>query len=75
MRRRVSYHDVAWDRRLLQGTLRLSFDDRSEARLHGLSMSELSLLCNMLRAEKPLYYDEDTETLTTDPELAVGGDA
>lgn len=73
MRRRVSYHDVAWDRRLLKGSLRLSFDDRTQAELGGLSMSELSLLCNMLRSEKPLYYDEASETLTTDPELGVAG--
>lgn len=74
MRRRVSYHDAAWDRRLLKGALRLAFDDRSHAELRELSMSELSLLCNLLRSEKPLYYDDETETLTTDPELAVAAE-
>ena len=29
-------------------------------------MGELGMLCSMLRAEKPVYYDEKTETLTTD---------
>ncbi|MEM7411084.1 MAG: hypothetical protein AAF430_12680 [Myxococcota bacterium] len=66
MQRRVSYHDVAWNRRTQQGALRLTFDDRTHADLRGLSQEELSLLCNMLRAEKPLYYDETSETLTTD---------
>lgn len=66
MQRRVSYHDVAWDRRSQTGALRLTFDDRSDADLRDLSIDELSLLCNMLRAEKPLYYDDETRTLSTD---------
>ena len=66
--KRVSYHDAAWDRRTLQGDLRLTFDDRTQAALSGLSMSELALLCNLLRAEKPLFWDAAREILTTDPE-------
>ena len=64
--KRISYFDVAWDRRNLRGALRLTFDDRTQADLRDLSMGELGMLCSMLRAEKPVYYDEKTESLTTD---------
>jgi len=64
--KRISYFDVAWDRRTLKGALRLSFDDRTQADLRELSMNELDMLCSMLRAEKPVYYDEAQERLTTD---------
>ena len=71
MQRRVSYHDVAWNRRSQKGALRLTFDDRTQADLRDLSMDELALLCNMLRAEKPLYYDDESETLATDAEYSA----
>ena len=71
MQRRVSYHDVAWNRRTQKGALRLTFDDRSHADLRDLPLDELALLCNMLRAEKPLHYDETSETLTTDADYAA----
>lgn len=65
MQRRVSYFDVDWSRKQGSGTVRLAFDDRSFAELRGLSAQEMSLVCNLLRAEKPLYYDDETERLTT----------
>lgn len=71
--KRISYFDVAWDRRNLHGCLRLSFDDRTQADLRGISMAELDLLCSLLRAEKPVYYAEDSETFATD--AAYPGDA
>ncbi len=64
--KRISYFDVAWDRSSLHGALRLSFDDRSQADLRELSMNELDMLCSLLRAEKPVYYDEAAERFTTD---------
>ena len=66
MWKRVSYHDVAWNRQTRVGAIRLTFDDRSAADLRDLSIEELALICNMLRAEKPLYYDEERQRLTTD---------
>jgi hypothetical protein len=64
--KRISYFDVAWDRRSLRGALRLTFDDRSRADLRDMSMNELDLLIAMLRVEKPLFYDEASERFTTD---------
>jgi hypothetical protein len=64
--KRISYFDVAWDRRSARGALRLSFDDRSRADLRDLSMGELDLLVAMLRVEKPLYYDEAAQRFSTD---------
>jgi hypothetical protein len=65
MQRRVSYFDVDWSRKERSGSVRLAFDDRTFAELRGLSMEEMGLIINMLRAEKPLYYDDETERLTT----------
>jgi hypothetical protein len=65
MQRRVSYFDVDWSRKRKTGTVRLAFDDRTFAELRGLSMEEMGLICNMLRAEKPLFYDDETESLST----------
>ncbi len=65
MQRRVSYFDVDWSRKEAGGSVRLAFDDRSFAELRGLSNEEMSLVCNMLRAEKPVYYDDESERLTT----------
>lgn len=69
MHKRISYYDVAWDRRQLQGVLRLTFDDRSRAELRSLSMNELNLICSLMRLEKPIAYDETSESFSTDPEL------
>ena len=65
MQRRVSYFDVDWSRKDRSGSVRLAFDDRTFAELRGLSTEEMGLICNMLRAEKPLYYDDESERLTT----------
>ncbi len=68
MQRRVSYFDVEWNRKEAAGAVRLAFDDRTYAELRSLSMEEMCLICNMLRAEKPVYYDDELELLTTLPE-------
>ena len=73
MRRRISYFDVEWNRREKTGAVRLAFDDRTFAELRSLSMEETSLICNMLRAEKPLYYDDEAEVLTTLQDERRGG--
>ena len=65
MQRRISYFDVDWSRKDNSGSIRLAFDDRTFAELRGLSLEEMGLICNMLRAEKPLYYDDESERLTT----------
>jgi hypothetical protein len=64
--KRISYFDVAWDRRGTRGALRLTFDDRSRADLRDVSMGELDLLIAMLRVEKPLFYDDATQRFSTD---------
>ena len=74
MRRRVSYHDVLWDRRSRSGALRLSFDDRTRVELAALSLNELTLMCTLLREEKPVFYDDETETLSTDPDYVAHAD-
>ena len=68
MQRRVSYFDVEWSRKQGSGSVRLAFDDRTFAELRGLSTEEMSLVCNLLRAEKPVYYDDESERLTTLPD-------
>jgi hypothetical protein len=65
VQRRISYFDVDWSRKDSSGSVRLAFDDRTFAELRGLSLEEMGLICNMLRAEKPLYYDDENERLTT----------
>ena len=56
MQRRISYFDVDWNRKEQTGGIRLAFDDRSTHDLRPLSMEELSLVCNLLRAEKPHHF-------------------
>jgi hypothetical protein len=70
--KRISYYDVAWDRRSGQGVLRLTFDDRTQAELRSLSGEELGLSCALLRLEKPIAYDEANETFSTDSSLIEG---
>jgi hypothetical protein len=65
MQRRISYFDAEWSRRERSGRVRLAFDDRSFADLAPLSLEEMSLICNLLRAEKPVYYDEASDCLST----------
>ena len=72
MQKRISFYDVDWDRRSATGGVSLTFDDRSQADLRPLSAEELGLLANVLRSEKPVYYDAETETLSTRRAL-VGG--
>ncbi len=60
MQKQISYYDVDWNRKKEEGGLWLSFDDRTRVDLRPLSLEELALLCNILRAEKPVYYDEET---------------
>jgi hypothetical protein len=69
--KRVSYFDVAWDRRNRRGAVRLTFDDRTNAELRDLSTAELGMLCSMLRADKPVHYDEASDTLTTDVDYSA----
>jgi hypothetical protein len=64
--KRISYFDVAWDRRSARGALRLTFDDRSRIDLRDLAMGEIDLVIAMLRVEKPLFYDEATQRFSTD---------
>ncbi len=65
MQKRISYYDVDWNRREAQGAIRLSFDDRSHLDLAELSLEEVSLLANVLRSEKPVYYDPVRERFST----------
>ena len=69
MQKRISYYDVDWDRRKATGSVCLTFDDRSQADLRPVSAEELVLLANVLRSEKPVYYDPETDTLSTRPAL------
>lgn len=66
MQRRISYFDVEWSRRDEQtGRVRITFDDRTFEDLDPVSMEEMTLLCVLLRSEKPVYYDAGTQTLST----------
>ena len=73
MQRRISYYDVHWDRGEGSGRLRLTFDDRTQAEISSVTMDELSLLCNILRIGKTVYYDSENETLSTEAD-PVGKD-
>ena len=65
MQKQISYFDVDWNRESKRGGLWLPFDARTRVDLRPLDIAELSLLCNLLRAEKPVYFDETTQTLST----------
>jgi hypothetical protein len=67
MQRRISYFDAEWSRKDQQGRIRITFDDRSFADLCALSQQEMELILALLRADKPVYYDAQTETLSTVP--------
>jgi hypothetical protein len=66
MQRRVSYFEVEWSRKTANGQVRLFFDDRSFEALEKLSLQEMVLFTNLLRLEKPIHYDPETELLTTE---------
>ena len=65
MQKRISYYDVDWNRKDASGGLWLSFDDRSRVDIRPLELDELSLLCNLLRAEKVVYFDEEESSFST----------
>ncbi|MGI9590151.1 MAG: hypothetical protein ACR2P8_02190 [Myxococcota bacterium] len=65
MQRRVSYFDVGWSRREQTGRIRVTFDDREFVDLGPLTAEETTVLCEVLRQGKVVYYDPDTETLST----------
>ena len=67
MQRRISYFDAEWNRKDKQGRIRITFDDRSFEDLCPLSQEEMALIFGLLRADKPIYYDAATETLSTQP--------
>jgi hypothetical protein len=67
MQRRISYFDVEWNRKDKQGRIRVTFDDRSSEDFFPLSQEEMTLIFNLLRSDKPTYYDEATEKLSTLP--------
>ncbi|NQZ95488.1 MAG: hypothetical protein HRU01_03170 [Myxococcales bacterium] len=65
MQKMISYYDVDWNRETRTGGMSLAFDDRSRVDLRPIDLDELSLICNILRVEKPVYYDEATRTFST----------
>ena len=65
MQRRVSYFDVEWKRPEKAGRVRLTFDDREFVDLEPLSADELTLICEVLRQGKVVYYDPDSDSLST----------
>jgi hypothetical protein len=65
MQRLISYFDAEWSRKDRQGRIRVTFDDRSSQDLGPLSQEEMALIFALLRADKPVYYDAATETLST----------
>jgi hypothetical protein len=73
VQQRISYYDVHWDRGERSGRLRLTFDDRTSRELAPLSMDELSLLCSMLRIGKTVFYDAESDTVSTEAD-PVGKD-
>lgn len=73
MQRRISYFDVEWRRRDKTGRVRVTFDDRDFQDLNALSAEELSLLCNLLRVGKTVYYDSETQTFSTLADVVADG--
>ena len=71
MQRRISYFDVEWNRKDKEGCIRVTFDDRSSEDLRPLSQEEMTLIFNLLRSDKPTYYDSATQTLSTLPSPAA----
>ena len=67
MQQLISYFDVEWSRKDKQGRIRITFADRSFEDLYPLSQEEMALIFALLRADKPVYYDAATETLSTVP--------
>lgn len=65
MQRRVSYFDVAWSRREQTGHIRITFDDREFVDLEPLPAAEMTLLCELLRQGKVVYYDPESDSLST----------
>ena len=65
MQKLVSYFDTTWNRNHGNGKVALAFDDRTLADLEDLSLDELSVVCNILRSEKNVYYDSQSGVLTT----------
>lgn len=65
MQRRISYYDVDWDRKKGSGGIWLTFDDRSRVELSPLPMDEVALLCSILRIGKTVYYDAESDRLST----------
>jgi hypothetical protein len=65
MQRRVSYFDVEWSRREQSGRIRITFDDREFQDLEPLSAQEMTVLCEVLRQGKVVYYDPETDVLST----------
>ncbi len=65
MQRRISYFDVEWSRKEQTGRIRVTFDDREFEDLGPLTAEETTVLCEVLRQGKVVYYDPDTDTLST----------
>ena len=65
MQRRVSYFDVEWKRPEKSGRVRLTFDDREFVDLEPLAAEEVTLICEVLRQGKVVYYDPESDTLST----------
>jgi hypothetical protein len=65
VQRRISYYDVDWDRKKGSGGIWLTFDDRTRAELAPLQMDEVTLLCSILRIGKTVYYDAESDRLST----------
>ena len=68
MQRRISYYDVDWDRKRSSGGIWLTFDDRTRVELAPLEMDEVALLCSILRIGKTVYYDDESDRLSTRPD-------
>ena len=73
MQKRISYFDVDWSRAQRTGRVRVTFDDRSFEDLHPLSMEEMVLICSLLRVDKPVFYDFDSQTFSTVADRVGGG--
>ena len=64
MRKLVSYHALSWNRGKQSGWLILTFEDRSKVELQSLSLTEMTLLSQVLHNEQPVYFDEETSVLS-----------
>ncbi len=74
MRQRIERYAFFWNTNANEGHMLFHFSDGSTGQAMLDSPQEGSLLLDLLRNEKPVYYDEDTSLIMTGLEPVGEGD-